>query len=88
MGTLTLNDGTILQNSSALVSSGSLFVYVQQTAITLADVFNLLIEPTKTERIIYTQVNGEEITFLQYEKLIAIRDEGNGLITAVLTRED
>lgn len=87
MGTLTLNDGTILQNSSGLVSSGMLFIYVRQNGITMTDVFNLFVDPDKTERIVYTQVNGEEITFLDYEKLIAVRDEGDGLFTAVLTKE-
>ena len=87
MGTLTLNDGTILQNSSGLVSSGMLFVYVQQAGTTLTSFFNLFVDPDKTERIVYTQVNGEEITFLDYEKLIAVRDEGDGLFTAVLTKE-
>ena len=87
MGTLTLNDGTILQNSSGFVSSGNLFVYVQQQGSTLTSVFNLFVVPDKTERIVYTQVNGEEITFTGYEKLIAVRDEGDSLFTAVLTKE-
>ena len=86
MGTLTLNDGTILQRSSGLVSSGNLFVYVQQHGSTLTSVFNLFVDPDKTERIVYTQVNGEDITFLGYVKLIAVRDEGDGLFTAVLTK--
>lgn len=88
MGTLTLNDGTVFQNSSALVSSGNLFVYVQQEGTTLTDVFNAFVDPEKTARIVFTQVNGEEISFLNYEKLIAVRDEGGGLFTAVLTRGD
>ena len=87
MGTLTLNDGTILQNSSALLSSGMLFIYVRETGITIADVFNLLVDPSKTERIVFTQVNGDEVVFLEYEKLIAVRDEGDGLFTAVLRHE-
>ena len=86
MGTLTLNDGTILQNSSGLVSSEMLFIYVRQDGITMTDVFNLLVDPEKTEQIVYTQVNGEDITFLGYVKLIAVRDEGDGLFTAVLTK--
>lgn len=88
MGTLTLNDGTVFQNSSALVSTGNLFVYIQQAGVTLTDVFNAFVDPDKTGRIVYTQINGEEISFLNYEKLIAVRDEGGGLFTAVLTRGD
>lgn len=86
MGTLTLNDGTVFQNSSALVSTGNLFVYILQAGVTLTDVFNAFVDPDKTGRIVYTQINGEEISFLNYEKLIAVRDEGCGLFTAVLIK--
>ena len=86
MGTLTLNDGTVFQNSSALVSTGNLFVYILQAGVTLTDVFNAFVDPEKTERIVYTQVNAEEIVFTGYEKLIAVRDEGYGLFTAVLIK--
>lgn len=88
MGTLTLNDGTVFQNSSALVSTGNLFVYIQQAGVTLTDVFNAFVDPDKTGLIVYTQVNAEEIVFTGYEKLIAVRDEGDGLFTAVLKRGD
>lgn len=80
---LTLNDGTVLENASALLSR-DLFLYVNGSD--LRTVFDLLIEPENTLRIVYTQVNGEEKTFAGYEKLIAVRDEGNNLITAVLRR--
>lgn len=86
MGTLTLNDGTVLQNSYALLSAGILFLYIQQAGITLAEVFNLLIDPENTSVIVYTQVNGDEVTYERYEKLRAVRDEGDGLFTAVLER--
>ena len=86
MGTLTLNDGNVFQNSSALVSTGNLFVYIQQAGVTLTDVFNAFVDPEKTGRIVYTQVNAEEIVFTGYEKLIAVRDEGDGLFTAVLIK--
>lgn len=81
---LTLNDGTELENSNAILS-GDLFVYIHDSE--LQTVFNLLIDPGKTEKIIYTQVNGESITYNGYSKLTAVRDEDNGLITAVLRRE-
>ena len=86
MGTLTLNDGTILHDSSGLVSSGNLFIYVRQDGISMTEVFNAFIDPEKTERIVYTQVNAEEIVFTGYEKLSAVRDEGDGLCTAVLIK--
>ena len=81
---LTLNDGTVLEGASAL-ASGDLFVYVPGSDI--RTVFGLLIEPENTEEIVYTRNNGEEVAFIGYTKLTAVRDEGSGLITAVLRRE-
>ena len=83
MGTLTLNDGTVLRDSYILLS-GSLFVYVQQAGMTIVELFELLCDPVKTAKIAYTQVNGETITFTGYKKLTSVRDEENGLFTAVL----
>ena len=81
---LTLNDGTELDNSSAILS-GDLFVYIHDSD--LQTVFDLLIDPDNTQKIIYTQINGTSIAYVGYKKLIAVRDEGNGLITAVLRKE-
>ena len=81
---LTLNDGTVLENSSAILS-GDLFLYMN--GYDLATIFNLLIVPGKAKMIIYTQNNGEQITYNGYKKLKSVSDEGNGLVTAVLTRE-
>lgn len=80
---LRLNDGTVLENSSAIIS-GDLFLYINGYG--LQDVFDLLIVPAKTKKIIFTQANGEEITITGYTRLIAVRDEDNGLITAVLRK--
>ena len=82
--TLKLNDGTVLENSSAILSS-DLFVYIHDSD--LQTVFDLLIDPENTQKIIYTQVNGESVAFVGYKKLRAVTDEGNGLITAVLRKE-
>ena len=81
---LTLNDGTELENSSAILS-GDLFLYVNGSD--LRTVFDLLIDPENTKQIVYTQVNGTLITYVGYKKLRAVTDEDNGLITAVLRRE-
>ena len=80
---LTLNDGTVLENSSA-IRSGDLFIYVNGSD--LRTVFGLLIEPENTEVITYTQNNGEKVVFRGFDQLIAVRDEGAGLITAVMRR--
>lgn len=80
---LILNDGTELEQSEALESNGKLFVYIRN-GIGLRDAFDLLIDSEKTRKItqkrygITTVING-------YEKLTAIRDEGKGLITAVIS---
>ena len=83
---LTLNDGTELERSSALLS-GDLFLYVQDGETDLRRLFELLIEPENTQVITYTRNNGDEVEYTGYTKLIAVRDEGNGLVTAVLRRE-
>ena len=81
---LTMNNGTVLANASAILS-GNLFLYIHGND--LKTVFDLLIVPENTEKIIYTQNNGEDITFTGFTKLTAVTDEMNGLITAVLRRE-
>ena len=81
---LTLSNGTELENSSAIFST-DLFLYIRGE--TLKDVFDLLIDPENTETIVYTQINGEDLTFTGFDKLIAVRDECNGMITAVLRKE-
>ena len=81
---LRLNDGTVLENSSAILS-GDLFLYINGQD--LRTVFDLLIDPDNTKKIVYTQNNGETVTYQKYKKLIAVRDEGRNLITAVLRRE-
>ena len=80
---LTFNNRQVLENSSAL-KSGGLFLYLRGTD--LRGAFELLIEPENTARILYTQLNGDMVLFDGYTKLTAVRDEGNGLITAVLEK--
>ena len=80
---LTLNNGTVLENSIAILS-GNLFLYIRGK--TMKAVFNLLSVRKNVETIVYTQVNGEDLTFSGFTKLTAVSDEGNGLITAVLRR--
>ena len=81
---LTLNDGTVLADASAIMA-GVLFLYMSN--MTLKKAFELLIDPEKTRRIVYTAVNGEEKAFENYTRLDAVRNEGGGLVTAVLGRE-
>ena len=81
---LKLNDGTVLDNSSAILSS-DLFLYMNGHG--MKEVFDLLIEPEKAKKIVYTRNDGSIVSYLKYKKLISVRDEGDDLITAVLRRE-
>jgi len=80
---LTFKNGFIVENSSA-IQSGSLFLYLR--GISLRKAFDLVVEPLNTAAIIYTQMNGEIMVYHGYTKLTAVRDEGGGLITAVLDK--
>lgn len=84
METLTLNDGTLLSDSSAHQDDARLYVYIRSGA-GLQEVFNLLIDPEKTERIVMNAPDFERI-FEGFTKLTAVTDEGNGMITAVLKK--
>ena len=81
---LRLNNGTVLENSSAILS-GDLFLYMHGYG--MKEIFDLLIEPETVKKIVYVQANGSTVTFTKYKKLIAVRDEGGDLITAVLRKE-
>lgn len=85
MESLKLSDGTVLENSSALVSNTDLFVYLQGIAFRAA--FQQLIESRKTRKITYTRNSGEKVIFEGYTRLVALRDEDDGMVTAVLRKE-
>ena len=68
-----------------VVITDRLFLYMYETD--LRTVFNALIEPENTATIIYKRINDTETTYEGYTKLVSVRDEGNGLITAVLIKE-
>lgn len=84
MRTLTLNDGTILENSYVLMVDGSLFVYTNN-GYNIKYVFDILYNPVATEHV--TAFDVVETTYEGYTKLVAVRDEGNGFITAVLKHQ-
>ena len=79
---ITLNDGTVLDGGSVIVS-GDLFLYVPNQ--TMARMFTLLNDPTRTRKIVYTQNNGDGIEFGGYTRLIALRDDGSE-ISAVMRK--
>lgn len=79
---LILNDETEL-TGHAIEFNNQLFLYIHEMG--MADVFQELINPEKVKKI--TGITGEiKAVFRGYKKLTAIRDEGNGLISAVLLK--
>ncbi len=81
---LTLSDGTIFQNSHAIENGTNLYIYVQDGQSGIRQVFEAFIDPQKTAEIQYEDMAGQVTVFNGYIRLIAVRDEGKGLITAVL----
>ena len=87
MERLTLNDGTVLEDSNAYQDGNSLYLYIRN-GDDLETVFNLLIDPEKTSRIVKAEGEDEkETVFTGFSRLIAVRDEQKQLITAVLQHE-
>ena len=84
MKKLILNDGTELENAEALLSSGTLFLYLGK-AVDFRQAFDLLINPEATQEIRYLEFD-EEKTFSGYTDLTYIRKEDDGSINAGLKR--
>ena len=85
MNTLTLNNDTVLENSYVIESDSNLFVYTQNE-YTVKEVCDALYDPEVTKKIVATPIAGDPVTYRGYKKLIAVRDEGHGMITAVLKK--
>ena len=80
---ITLNDGTILEGASIIAERFILYLYVPGND--MRTVFDLLIEPENTKRILYE--DGSTVAVYDgFTKLTAVRDEGDQ-ITAVLEKE-
>lgn len=84
MQKLIMNDGTELENSSVIISGSIMFVYITN-GYNIKDVFDCLYNTQATKKIIYNW-NGTETEYIGYEKLISVKDEGRGLITAMLEK--
>lgn len=79
---MTLNDGTQMAGH-AIEFNGQLFLYVREMG--LADVFQALIDPENAKKITAERF-GVKTIYRGYKKLTAVKDEGGGLITAVLSK--
>lgn len=80
---MKLNDGTQMAGH-AVEFNGQLFLYVRGE-MGLADVFQALVNPESTKKITGERM-GIKTVYRGYKKLTAVRDEGGGLITAVLSK--
>ena len=78
MQTVVLNDGTTW-SGYVILSGGHLFLYIDGQG--LKTVFDKLIVPAKAKKVTYNS-GGQSQVYKGYSKLIAVRDEGNGLVTA------
>ena len=78
MQTIVLNDGTTW-SGYVILSGGHLFLYIDGQV--LKTVFDKLIVPAKAKKVTYNS-GGQSQVYKGYSKLIAVRDEGNGLVTA------
>ena len=87
MQKLTLNDETVLENSYVIEDeeSRTLFLYTQNE-YTLKDVFDNLYDQEKAKKIVMSNDDDVVHTFKGYKRLIAVRDEGRGMVTAVLKK--
>lgn len=84
METLTLNNGVVLENSTAIENEDFLYIYTRNNYAvkTLCDVLYLPENIASIEAV----YPGGETTYIGFNKLIAVRDEGKGMTTAVLKR--
>lgn len=80
--TLTLNDGTVLVGH-LLETETRLFVYVWEK--TLAEAFELLIDPERTKKIVADRYGVKE-TVRGYKHLMSISEEAGGMIAGSLKK--
>ena len=84
METLTLNDGTVLNNSYAVETLDNLFLYVRN-GMTMMQVFMLMMDTNKIEQITYTA--GTAVAeYSGYTVVQGITMEHGGMISVVLRR--
>lgn len=84
MQQLTLNDGTVLENSYAAETIDYLFLYIGN-GMSIMQVMMLVIDPNKISRIVYSA--GENMTeYTDYTTVQGITTEHGGMINVSLRR--
>ena len=84
METLTLNDQTVLENSSAIEDENTLFVYTRN-GYDMKFVFDSLYDPEKISTITALSTGNERI-YTGYSRLVAVSNEGHNQVSAVLKK--
>ena len=84
MRTLTLNDGTVLNDSYCYGDGNILWVYIG-SEYTLTEAFDALIIPENTDHIVCNQY-GVETVFDGYNHLFSIAEE-SGRVSAGIKKE-
>ena len=84
METLTLNDGTVLQNSYAVETMDNLFLYIRN-GMNIIQVFPLVTDQDKISEIRYEAAE-TAVIYGGYTVLQSITTEHGGMISVVLRR--
>lgn len=84
MQQLELNDGTILENSYSAESMDNLFLYIRN-GMNMMQVFMLLTDPQKTERIVYRS-GDKMVEHNGFLNMSGINTEFGGLVSVVMRR--
>lgn len=71
---LRMADGTVIPNARVILSSGTLFFYID-SRMTMAEVFEIMNDPEKTRLITLVIEEGTEENYIGYTELMCIRKE-------------
>ena len=85
MQSLTLNDGTVLDNSYAAITTDRLFLYINN-GMNIIQIVMLLCDPEKTWRIVYSSGDGNSVEYSGFTVLVSVQAGVNGLISGALKR--
>jgi len=81
MQKLTLNDGTVLENSHVILNGSTLWFYL--TGITFTETFNVMNDASRTETITADSF-GDVTAYEGFTDLFCLRREDDGMITGGL----
>ena len=71
---LRMADGTVIPNARVILSSGTLFFYID-SRMTMAEVFEIMNDPERTRLITLVIEESTEENYIGYTELMCIRKE-------------